>query len=90
MYYMLKGFIVEKVPSARVSGIANPQDKKCLEIKVNDVLICSNSLTKFCYSPEVLQEIAEIVEATANGSTPTMVTKLRKRDENKKRKCNIM
>jgi LAS superfamily LD-carboxypeptidase LdcB len=72
---------VEKVPSATVSGITNLQDKNCLEIKVNDVLICSNSITKFDDTPEVLQEIAEIVQAAANGGSPTMVTKLRKRNE---------
>ena len=70
-YRDLERQVVKKVPSANVSGKVGRRTS--FEIKVNDTVIHSKlSVGSF---PD-LEEVAEVVKATSNGSEPTKVTKM--------------
>ena len=70
-YRDLERQIVKKVPTAKVSGTVGR--RTAFEIKVNDTVIHSKlSVGSF---PD-FDEVAEIIDATSNGSEPTKVTKM--------------
>ena len=70
-YRDLERQIVKKVPTAKVSGTVGR--RTAFEIKVNDTVIHSKlSVGSF---PD-FDEVADIIDATSNGSEPTKVTKM--------------